>query len=137
MFDSDLSVRRVRAVYRPRGRMVAVAIRLCIAMLLVLGCWSGAGYATDLQDPFQPPTAGRTAPTPAWVLQSILISAERRVAIINGQSALEGEHVSGAQVVAIEPNLVRIRKGGRDMMLTLNRDGSDGIRTRPPIAQAP
>jgi MSHA biogenesis protein MshK len=67
------------------------------------------------EDPLRPPGyrnsgAGVSArhSAPRWHVNEILISDSRRVAIVNGISVQKGEHVSGARVVAIEPDHVTL-----------------------------
>ena len=47
-----------------------------------------------------------------WVLQSVLLSPERRYAIINGEILSLGESVAGAELVAIREGEVTLRAGG-------------------------
>ena len=47
-----------------------------------------------------------------WVLQSVLLSPERRYAIINGEVLALGESVGGAELVAIREGEVTLRAGG-------------------------
>lgn len=47
-----------------------------------------------------------------WVLQSVLLSPERRYAIINGQVLSLGGSVAGAELVAIREGEVTLRAGG-------------------------
>jgi len=47
-----------------------------------------------------------------WVLQSVLLSPERRYAIINGKILSLGESVAGAELVAIREGEVTLRAGG-------------------------
>jgi len=47
-----------------------------------------------------------------WVLQSVLLSPERRYAIINGEVLTLGGSVAGAELVAIREGEVTLRAGG-------------------------
>lgn len=47
-----------------------------------------------------------------WVLQSVLLSPERRYAIINGEVLSLGGSVAGAELVAIREGEVTLRAGG-------------------------
>ena len=47
-----------------------------------------------------------------WVLQSVLLSPERRYAIINGEVLGLGGSVAGAQLIAIREGEVTLRAGG-------------------------
>ena len=97
----------------------------CIATLLALGAVLVAcaplAAAQALRDPTRPPvTFGRTAEggnvsrgrDAEWVLQSVLLSPERRYAIINGEVLALGGSVSGAELVAIREGEVTLRAGG-------------------------
>jgi hypothetical protein len=53
------------------------------------------------------------------VLQSTLVSAERRFAVINGQKLAVGQHIDGAQIVAIGTYEVVLNRAGRESVLRL------------------
>lgn len=54
------------------------------------------------------------------VVSSILFSASRRLAVVDGRIVGVGDHVGEAEVVEIQPDAVRLRwPGGRDVRLTL------------------
>lgn len=83
------------------------------------------GGAASLPDPTRPPqrfiapvASGSVVPK-NWQLGSILIAPQRRVAVINGRPLSVGDRVSGAKVVAIESDQVRLRRGSRDFVLEL------------------
>jgi MSHA biogenesis protein MshK len=48
-----------------------------------------------------------------FVLESILIGEQRKVAVINGKALLEGEKIAGAKVIKINKENVRIVKNGK------------------------
>lgn len=83
--------------------------------------------AQALRDPTRPPGASgvriapgeRTAPTGGLQLQSILISPERRAAIISGQVVRLGELVQGHRLVAIGEGDVVLRMDGKSRTLRL------------------
>ena len=87
--------------------------------------------AQSLRDPTRPAfftgrtgeggivTRGRDA---EWVLQSVLLSPERRYAIINGEVLALGGSVGGAELVAIREGEVTIRTGGALRTLRLFPD---------------
>jgi len=52
-------------------------------------------------------------------LQSILISENRKTAIINGKTAIVGSNINGANIIAINNNNVVIHHDGRDKTLRL------------------
>lgn len=93
--------------------------------LMALALVHGA-EAWALDDPMRPPhyTAAAKAAQPArkaesWTLNSILITAQRRVAVINGQRVEVGAYVGSARVVAIEATQVRMQSGRRSLTLNL------------------
>lgn len=77
-----------------------------------------------LDDPTRPPGAGSTASAeqslPNLSLESILISASRRVAVINGQARVEGQTVDGVRVRQIHRDRVEVTASGQVKVLHLN-----------------
>jgi hypothetical protein len=78
------------------------------------------------RDPTQP--YGRAAEAiagapsgPRFTLTAVLISSERRVAIVNGKPYLQGDRIGGAELVRIDANAVRLRDGGGDIVVPLGR----------------
>ena len=93
---------------------------LLAAFALVLP--SGA-YAEEIPDPMRPPLSFGQAQfdeTPAGpVLQSVLISATRRIAIVSGKTVKVGDKVGDAQVLAINENEVILKSGKNRQVLKL------------------
>ena len=92
----------------------------------VLACMAGSSLAAAeaLRDPTRPPSVSAKGATErhessGWQLQSVLISPERRYAIINGEVVAIGGAVSGAQLLAVAPEQVtlRTREGVRVLQL--------------------
>ena len=89
------------------------------SMLLAAACMAAAPMAgaQAMRDPTRPPAAstgsvvGRTEPS-GWILQSVLISPERRYAIINGEVVAIGGSVAGAELVAVAAERVTLRTQG-------------------------
>ena len=87
-----------------------------ISILLAVVCMAAASTAVAqaLRDPTRPPAAsakgiaGKTEQS-GWILQSVLISPERRYAIINGEVVPVGGSVAGAELVAIAEERVTLR----------------------------
>lgn len=121
-------------------------------LLAVLGvALASTTVAQGLRDPTRPPAAGakaapgKTEPS-GWILQSVLISPERRYAIINDEVVSVGGSIAGAELVAIAEERVtlRTREGLRILYLfpdvaRLNAaDASPGAakRRQAPQAQA-
>ena len=71
-----------------------------------------------------------------WVLQSVLLSPERRYAIINGEVLALGGSVAGAELVAIREGEVTLRAGG--VLRTVRLFPDVDMRSEPvPQAQQP
>lgn len=116
-------------------------IRLSAALLLaVLGLGAyGATWAEELSDPTRPPSPAELAawrghaPTGAsseFRLESILIGAGRRVAIINGRRLTEGETIDAATVVRIRPSRVELELDGRTLQLNVRTWSPDPMESR-------
>ena len=61
-------------------------------------------------------------PPPALVLQSIIFSPARQIAIINDLPVVSGERVEGAKVVAIKKDRVTLVRQGKKLELMLDSD---------------
>lgn len=89
-----------------------------------------------LRDPTRPPadpTISRSAESHTvqhWNLSSILISPQRRIAVINGRSLQVGQSLAGARVLSIEADQVVLRQGDRTHILRLN---SQNLKTPTPV----
>lgn len=99
----------------------AVLLAALIGASAVPAAWARG----DLGDPTRPtglnaPTAQRAAAQPGWVLQSILVAPDRRVAVINGRSVRVGETVDGARVVGIDADRATLDAQGRRIDLRLH-----------------
>jgi MSHA biogenesis protein MshK len=98
---------------------------LCLAIVAALTSSS----AWPLHDPTRPIDprhyfgSGSVGETPTWTLQSILSSAERRVAVINGVSVREGDRIGAAHVMSIRPEAVVLRTDHRTVTLRLWPEG--------------
>lgn len=89
----------------------SVGVMLCVALALL------GNYSISAQDPMRPPGWGRAVEinsiSPDKIkLQQILISQERKIAVINSKVVKEGQSIAGATIVKIEKNQIRIRSGG-------------------------
>lgn len=90
-----------------------------------------AGNAAALRDPTRPTdpalyfSGGHSG---GWTLQSILVSNNRRIAIINGKRVQEGDHVGSARVTRIRNSQVVIKTGDRTLKLRLR---PDTLKARP------
>jgi hypothetical protein len=94
---------------------------------LILLAVAGSARAEDgfdgLSDPTRPSSRSGGGDGPVsrggLVLQSTLVSAERRFAVINGQKLAVGQHIDGAQIVAIGTYEVVLNRAGRESVLRL------------------
>ncbi|MEX2500526.1 MAG: hypothetical protein WD397_16795 [Wenzhouxiangellaceae bacterium] len=106
----------------------AVALLPCLTLI------AAGPLLAQVDDPTRPPTASELAAwhgQPAaeavqWQLQSVLISGQRRVAIINGKRAIVGQLIDGARVRAIEPTHAIIQTDTDTLTLSIRRYGLDG-----------
>lgn len=84
-----------------------------------------SAYA-DLPDPTRPPNASLTGSSAETdmadnkiFLSSILISPERRVAVINGKALRKGDQVGAGKIVKINPSEVVLKVGKDTEILSL------------------
>ena len=98
--------------------------RLVLTLALLGAAAPVLGQA--LVDPTRPtaidepePVAKRAESGPRWRLQSTLVSAERRLAIINGRSVGPGDRVDGAIVRDVRPDGATLEVDGRRIELRL------------------
>jgi hypothetical protein len=77
------------------------------------------------RDPMQPYARGiggaAAVAGPRFTLTAVLISSERRVAIVNGKPYQSGENVDGAEIVRIESSAVHLREHGAEIVVLLGR----------------
>lgn len=96
-------------------RALTAAVRGAL-LLAGLGA-AGQGMAEALRDPTRPParleagTADDGAAASGPVLQSVLLSPQRRLAIISGQTLKVGDKFGEARLVKIGENEVVLRNG--------------------------
>ncbi len=95
-----------------------------IALLLTCACGSCLGDEF-LRDPTRPYTESerRAATSPRYVVNAIIVSAERRVAIVNGQRVTVGGSVDNAKVISIENGQLILEINGKRLTAKLN-DGA-------------
>ncbi|WP_341581311.1 hypothetical protein [Marinobacter metalliresistant] len=83
------------------------------------------GAVSALQDPTRPPGFEVAVVTPVperdLLLDSILYSKDRRVAIIDGEALREGQAVDSLRVIRIYDNRVLVTDSGRERVLYLER----------------
>jgi len=103
--------------------------RRCWVVLLLVSAAPASVMAWG--DPTEPPFRSAVnnaviikseAVAPGLTLSSILISPNRRVAVINGEILKPNESIQGARIVAIEPDRVLLDNAGKKIELFLLSD---------------
>lgn len=96
-----------------------------ILILMILSLLPGTLFA-QLDDPTRPPgfrlvlPGGKTAAAEMkYILSSIRISSLRRLAVVNDKSVEAGDMVNGAEVIAILPAAVKLKKNGQVFSIRL------------------
>lgn len=109
--------------------------RLVLCCLLLMIGWTSVWAAEKniLQDPLRPARYQASTSNPVaveyaaskqqdWHLSAVLISAQRAVAVINGQSLQVGDRLGGYQLIKIEATKVLLRN--KQKQLVLHRSGT-------------
>jgi MSHA biogenesis protein MshK len=71
--------------------------------------------AAALEDPTRPPgfvggaNGAKQSQAPIWQVSSILISKDRRIAVVNGKTVRQGDLVDSARVIRISTTAVTLR----------------------------
>ena len=105
---------------------------------LVLATSVAGAEELPLRDPLRPYTAtlpsdASGAPVRRLELQAVVVSPERRIAVINDELRREGERVGDAVIVRIERGAVHMRRAGEDFVLRLDgRTSSENRGDTPP-----
>lgn len=91
-----------------------------VIVLLLSICLLNRAYG-ELRDPTRPADYSQKAGgvTEALHLDAVLISADRKIAVINGQNLGMGEQVGGNYIVDIQPNAVQLEGPSGRMELLL------------------
>ncbi|HZP94363.1 MAG TPA: hypothetical protein VFB20_16000 [Burkholderiales bacterium] len=99
--------------------------RHAVGLLMAATAVIPAALAQQLRDPTRPPSFMATAsgayavPESGLVLQTVLISPERRAVIINGRLLHLGEGIAGLKVAEIRESEVLLKGGGEARTLLL------------------
>lgn len=111
------------------------------AALCALFAASAAGQGAAFPDPTRPPEAGagpQLGAQPATRLQSVLISAGRRRAVIDGKTVSVGDKVGDATVVRILGSAVVLRRAqGSETLKLFPAVDKTLLRRRHPAQAAP
>lgn len=98
-------------------------IKLYLMTMLML-IQSTVLMANNVQDPMRPPNFSESKAStkaPDWKVAEILISDERRVAIINDTPVQPGDRINGARVVSIAPSHVTLSYKNKTFKRYLSR----------------
>ena len=93
--------------------------RVLMMLLVTAGLVAPVTAAAVLRDPTRPASAAGDSPQARWVLQTTVVSAVRRQAMINGEWLTEGDRIRGATVQHIESNAVTLRHDGKQIQLRM------------------
>jgi len=98
---------------------------IALIALIVLAGLSFSAAGESLRDPTRPYSAREAiaAAAPRFDVNAIIVSDERRIAIVNGKRVGVGGQVDSATVVSIEKTELVLDVGGQKVTLGL-RDGS-------------
>lgn len=94
-----------------------------LAVLLLAG--AAAAGEPELRDPTRPsylPAENTKTPAtraPAWEVESIIVSAGRRLAVVNGRVVGVNDRVGGARILEITPYEVRLEYQGEIRHISL------------------
>jgi MSHA biogenesis protein MshK len=92
-------------------------------IVLLLTSLSGPSLGEEiLRDPTLPYLASEhiAVTTPRFAVNAIIVSSDRRVAIVNGRRVGVGGSVDGATVIAIEKDHLILEKDGKRITAALN-----------------
>lgn len=116
------------------ARFVEIVVCGCLfSVLLSLTALAQSGQLVDpmrprhYEDPQSapPPSVEQPSPAPTWKLTTVLLAADRRVAVINGKSLQVGDSLDGYQLVEILSDRVQLRKNQSRVLL---RRSGTGLR---------
>lgn len=100
--------------------------------------------AGEVKDPTRPPSltpavapAAAPSATRPWRLSSVLISPDRRVAVIDGNVLRLGERIDGAELVEIQSHAVKLRRGERFFTIDMSANVKEPATTAGKGATTP
>lgn len=99
---------------------------LSVVFVGVLMAGSSTVAAEQLRDPTRPYSVPvyHEMVRPQFKVNAIIVSSERRIAIVNGKRVGEGDRVDGATVVSISKRKLILDVGDRELTLGLNNGTS-------------
>ncbi len=97
-----------------------VSARLMTVLMLSLISITVTADYRGMRDPTKPLRfVAESQGLASLSLHSVLISEERKFAVINGKQVKEQELINGAKVIAIQPGRVRLLINGREKELVM------------------
>ena len=100
--------------------MFKSALQVCLIMFTCFEAYAANAYVVKMGDPLRPPEYKVVKPSntkvikkPAWRVNEILFSGERRVAIVNNVAVGIGDNINGARVIDIKPGHVVLKYKAR------------------------
>jgi hypothetical protein len=90
--------------------LLAVALLLAAAPALAQSGFGDPTRPTSLSEP--EPEQARAVQGPRWRLQSTLVADQRRLAVINGRTVVQGARVDGARLVEVRQDGVTLEADG-------------------------
>ncbi len=98
----------------------SACVRLMIALIVLLMSITVWADYRGMRDPTKPLRfVAENQGLASLSLHSVLISEERKFAVINGKQVKEQESINGAKVIAIQPGRVRLLINGREKELVM------------------
>lgn len=96
--------------------------KLALILLMLCGLSSPSPGQEALRDPTRPYAVSVRVPAaaPSFEVNAIIVSADRRIAIVNGQRVATGGSVNGATVITIEKDHLILEKDGKRITIALN-----------------
>lgn len=108
-------------------------LRRFLFVLAIAAVTTAAAQEPRLQDPMRPPAPAQSEGAASSAagglsLTAVLISASRRIALVNGKIYREGDRINGDEIVAIEQGSILIRRNGIDVRVRVSN--YDAVTTR-------
>lgn len=93
------------------SRLLAIALLALGGPALAQSGFGDPTRPTSLSEP--EPERERAVEGPRWRLQSTLVADQRRLAVINGRTVVQGSQVDGARLVEVRQDGVTLEADGR------------------------
>ena len=104
-------------------------LSIVLACVLTAAAASPPGFGQELpkSDPMRPdrpqlPVRADGTVARRFELSAVLISATRRIAVINGGLYREGDEIDGATITRIAAGSVSLRRGSEQLVVPLNAE---------------